>query len=591
MESMSRRRFLGCVGVGTTLAFGRAAGVWAAQKNGQQQPNIILIYTDDLDFDEIGVYDHVEFPSYSGAKKRGLLDKYEGRQAYCPASQVLTPHIDSLARDGAMFTRFYVTSPVCTPSRYSTITGRYASRSIPFCRIYPPGTPSCIGWDTDLDPNETNIAGTMNALGYTTGMVGKWHLTSKDDPNSGRIEGVELDADPSDPVVAKKVREGYERAVRYMRESIGFDYVASFYAGNGGTEGAPKALRVHNMEWITKGALDFIEQNAAGPFFLYMATTVPHGGAGDRYLMVDPRATPAGLLDEVPKVQPSRESVLERVKAAGFDVKNARMTWLDDGIGAILNKLDELGIADTTAVVFVSDHLSRGKYTVYESARVPALIRWPARIRPGTRIDAICANIDLAPTFAAMAGGESDAAVDGKSLLPILASGKSAIEWRESLLLEIAYAKAVVTRDWKYIAVRYPEDLLKKMVAEGNMKDYTWNGRIARDKKDGTKPAVIRYEADKDFPAYSDLDQLYNLENDPYEQTNLAADPKYARKLDEMKSMLAQNLETLPHSFGEFKARARQQENMATADVNMKRSTRRKDRKAEREARKADRNE
>lgn len=520
---------------------GRSSG-----EDSPSQPNIILVYADDLDFDQIGVYDHLRFPSFSGAIERGIL---KGRAKASPRSRVLTPHIDSLARDGALFSRFYVTSPVCTPSRYSALTGRYASRSKPFCEVYPPGTPATIGWDTYISPVESTVAKSLKALGYRTGHVGKWHLSTKEFFGSPgkRVEG----ADPGKPGVAEKLKKDYLARTKLLADSFGFDHVGSFYVGNLGSDGVHRSLAQHNMEWVTRGALDFIDESTAGkkPFFLYMAPTLLHGPYNVKHLQGDPKATPAGWI-EPPQVQPSRDNIRERVRKAGYDPNTALSTWLDDSIGAILSKLEEKGIADNTLVAFVSDHQSRGKYTIYEAAHVPALIRWPAAIKPGTRVEQLAANIDLAATFIAAAGGKTPADIDGRSLLGALKGGKKPV--RDALYLEIAYARAVLRDDWKYIAIRYPEDVLARIRKKGRVEQATWNGRITRNKKDKSKTA-IRYNSDLYFPHYGDPDQLYNLREDVYEQKNLASSSSHAKKLAQMKTLLGKLLSPLPHSFGEFK--------------------------------------
>ncbi len=104
-------------------------------------------------------------------------------------------------------------------------------------------------------------------------------------------------------------------------------------------------------EWITKGAIDFIDQYKDQPFFLYMATTLPHVPGPLKSLLGDPRATTAGMLDApITDVQPSRKSVLERTRAAGIDDENAPMTWLDDGIGAVLERLEKYGLLEFVGI-------------------------------------------------------------------------------------------------------------------------------------------------------------------------------------------------------------------------------------------------
>ena len=255
-------------------------------------PNIVLIFADDLDFDEIGWYDAARYPCYTGARAAGLPVR---RGRYYEDPRMLTLNIDSLARRGVTFSRFYITSPVCTPSRYSILTGRYASRSPFFCRRYLPGSPGMIQWNTFLEPGETNIARELRKAGYATGIVGKWHLGM-----GGRdflVKGLTGDVDPFDPKVTGRIRATYEKNLRYIQDNFGWDYAERIYFTNQYWLGIPRKMIPHNLEWITEGALQFIEQNRGRPFFLYMPLTVPHGQYSAAFLRGDPRFTPAGVLD------------------------------------------------------------------------------------------------------------------------------------------------------------------------------------------------------------------------------------------------------------------------------------------------------
>jgi arylsulfatase A-like enzyme len=172
---------------------------------------------------------------------------------------------------------------------------------------------------------------------------------------------------------------------------------------------------------------------------------------------------------------------------------------------------------------------------------VPFFVRWPAKVKAGSRSDELVGNIDLAPTLFEACSVQTPSVykIDGVSIMPLLAGGTSAV--RESLLLEIAYTRAVVSKGWKYIALRFPKHVQRKIDS----------GELVRPAIDGSKE--VRYNSDKMFPGYFDRDQLYNLTEDPLEQRNLAGDPQYKAKLDEMKQRLREHLKPLPHSFGEFK--------------------------------------
>jgi arylsulfatase A-like enzyme len=499
------------------------------------KPNIVLFYADDLDADELNCFrDTKLMPSYTALKKMG------GPAGRGYSDPMLTPHIDSLARDGAVFSRFYISSPVCTPSRYSLLAGRHATRSPGFLRNFPVGSPAFVAWNTPLGAEETNLAKSLKQLGYATGMVGKWHNFDRDSGVNEIERSYAEDADPREPSMRDTLRKRHERARQVLME-CGFDFADRVNIGN--TEQVrPTAIRGQNLEWHTEGALEFLKQYHDRPFFLYYPLPVPHG----QYFSMrrlNPLATTAGMLDKAPEVQPSRENVYERLKAAGIEERNAMATWMDDTVGVILEALETYGAAKNTIVLFISDNPSRGKNTCYESARVPAIMRWPGRVKPGSIMNSLCANFDVAATLIEAAGGTppADMLLDGRSFLPQLLGKREPKDWRQHLLIQIHNSRGVVTRRWKYIANRVPPKLAEQMRAEaaaGGERTAFWNG-IKQN----------RFNADVDFPAYWDADQLYDLDADLYERRNI----NNPAVLADMKKRLAAALAPLPHTFGEFK--------------------------------------
>lgn len=507
----------------------------AAPLRPEERPNFVLFYADDLDADEIGcLAGSPNYPHYTGAARLG----FPGKGGY-EDPRMLTPRIDSLAREGVEFTRFYVTSPVCTPSRYSILTGRYASRSPGLLPKFPAGTPATITWNTPIVPEEDNLAKELQRLGYATGVVGKWHNF----PGSEKLPEVDKafreNDDPRDPKIARQLAEKQERACRALMERYGWTFASRINFGN--TElTLPTAIRGQNLEWHTEGALEFLRRYHSKPFFLYYALPVPHG----QYFplrRLNPLATAAGMLDKPAGGQPSRASVYARLKAAGIHERNAMATWMDDAVGAILDALDGYRVADNTIVMFISDNPTRGKYSCYEGARVPALMRWPRRVRGGTKVDSLCANIDILPTLLEAAGGKPSpsAKTDGRSFLNQLTDGIEPPDWRKDLLLEVHNSRAVVTRRWKYIANRLDPNTTLRIQKDRSL---FWNGTNHHS-----------YNAEHDFPAYFDADQLYDLETDLYEQKNLAAAPAHTKTRREMQERLSRLLAPLPHAFGEFK--------------------------------------
>ena len=536
----------------------------------KKPPNILIIYTDDLDFDEIATYlNHRDSslhqpPSHTAAAKKGLYhtNKPGYTLGYESVGPMVTPNIDRLAREGMTFSRFYVTSPVCTPSRFSLMTGRYASRSQHLKEITPSGEPLIIAFNTPLD-GETTLPKLLQQRGYITGLAGKWHNFGDADSSRGNGQIAELeDADPQDPQVAKALRQGYENRVQLLKEEAGFDFIGALYPGNVEEIGIPKKLYSemrHNLEWITATAVQFIDRYHKEPFFLYVAPTTPHGWMGDIGSDEDKLYTPAGIMDAPPQSgMPSRADVYRRIAAAGSG--RAMATWLDDSVGAILDKLQQRGIAGNTLVIFTSDHGNRGKESVYEAARVPFIVRWPGHVKAGSVSHALIGNIDIAPTVMNITGSlSSDGHLfDGISFRPVIEGEAATV--RDSLMLEMSSSRALVTEQWKYIANRPPEEIAARMADEASSLDreerrYGWDGNWNRTRGgsgDWREPPRINYRNHMFFPAYFELDQLYNLQTDPFEQHNLAADPAFADILQTLKVQLGDDLEKTGQYFGEF---------------------------------------
>jgi arylsulfatase A-like enzyme len=449
------------------------------------------------------------------------------------------------------FTRYYVCSAVSAPSRYNVLAGRCASRSLrQQGRKFPPGGPVNIGWEAGVLHEPYTLARVLKTAGYATGMVGKW-LQGTLEPSTGFAE----DADPEDPMIQEELKRNYEVLVRTVK-STGFDFAEALYLNNVGSAKRPgpfwipRKLRYHNMEWVTACALEFIEENKGRPFFLYVSPTLVHSPSAVESLLSDRRTTPLGYLD-VSDVQPSRQSVLDRARRASADgnrqiiEKAAGSIWLDDGVGALLERLDDLGLAQKTFVLLASDNGNLGKFTCYdEGARVPMVARWRGVIPAGAVCDKLVSNLDFAPTVLQIAGVDPPPrmVLDGQSILTALEGDPS--YRRESLFLEITTERAVVTDDgFKYIAVRYPPQV-QEQVDRGKKFNHFC---------EPFPSATHTFGAVERYPGYFDQDQLYDLNTDPEERENLVAEPAQRIRLGRMKELLRRYSATLPHTFGEFK--------------------------------------
>jgi len=334
----------------------------AAQAEAAQPPNVVIILADDQGWGDLSASGNVN---------------------------LRTPNIDSLARDGATFERFFV-CPVCSPTRAEFLTGRYHPRG----GVY--GT-SRGGERLDLD--ETTIAEVFKTAGYATGAFGKWH------------NGMQYPYHPN---------------------ARGFDEYYGFCSGHWGHYFNP--VLEHNgrlvrgrgfiIDDLTDHALAFIEQNRDGPFFCYVPYNTPHS----------PMQVPDRFYEKFDGVDlsmrhrdPDAEDV-PKTRAALAMCEN-----IDWNVGRILEKLDALELADNTIVIYFSDNgpnswrwnggmRGRKGSTDEGGVRVPCLVRWPGRIEPGTTIPQIAAAIDFLPTLADLAGVRLnvDKPLDGRSLKPLL---------------------------------------------------------------------------------------------------------------------------------------------------------------------------
>jgi len=522
-QASTRRAFLREAG---SMAAAAAWGVLprSAVAVPKKSPNVLFIITDDQERKE---FNFLPEGRDKGGKPRNL-----------------SWNIDRLAREGLVLLNQYVSSPVCTPSRYSVLTGNYASRSSTFTEAVQNNRQVNITWNSHIDRDVPNLARALKQAGYFAGAVGKNHVIRAKE--RGRAIAPPNDADPRDP----KVAAYYARKQRQQVEAIkacGFDFAASIYAGNipGHT---CKALEFHNMDWITSGALNFLDEwkRTGRPFFLYMSTTLNHGpGPRNRKYTGNPLATPAGLLDKPLSVQPPRSSIPERVKQAGLPVKGQAcdVLWLDDGIGAVLKTLEALGALDNTIVFLFNDHgVENGKGALYEGGIKTVSVVWcPRYVKGGRKSKVNVSNIDFAPTILELCGvPEKDRyPMDGKSLVSVLKGSEA--EVHDYLFFELGATRAVLKDGWKYLAFRLPNRL-----PANPPKPYTHladrpGGRASE------RPAM------KFYPNYYDKDQLYDIRADPLERENRYAEEAQKTRVAAMRELLRGAVAKVPGPFAEFK--------------------------------------
>ncbi|WP_309387207.1 sulfatase family protein [Cerasicoccus frondis] len=495
------------------------------------RPNVVLIMADDLSRDEVGAY----------------------------GGRTLTPHIDQLAESGQLFTQAYTVVSVCSPSRYTTLTGRFPGRCThpEYLKRNPPGAinrPS--NRAIELERDRPNLMKALQANGYVTGLVGKWHLGEwmcgwqvdgewKFPPGfyAMGLQAYSHDASFDDPEFNQALRHNQE-IFREELQADGWDEAAAIYWANP-RELHHDQLNNHNVEWLTHAAVEFIQRHQGEPFFLYLASTIPHVPEPIETLKRgdDPRLTGEGVTEKHLGVQPARADVMARVQAAGLAPETAPITWLDDGVGAVMQTLEDSGLAANTVVIFTSDHGLPGKATLYQDGVWIPLVISGAGIPEG--IENLPVQLtDLTPTILDLTDTppQSDLGVDGRSLTSLWRD-KDASQWHDDLYFEYGYARAVIHDDWKYIAVRYPEEAVAAFeLGETEHLPYL-----------GTNSSLGAWQARRRPDSYYVKDQLYNLAQDPEEKRNLANDPRYSKVLAEMQKRLSRYLATYPERpFGEL---------------------------------------
>lgn len=491
----------------------------------ESRPNIVLIFADDGGANYINAYQ--QLPEYNG----------------CYGGKFLTPNIDQLAAEGMRFDRAYITSPACVPSRYSVLTGKHPGRNRHpmFVESQASHEPYNLAWNTGLSVGEQTTGSLLSKAGYFTGYTGKWHVwmgendLKKNWPKFTEGEAIET------AEMDQKLAELQVHLSKAVKQYGGFDWAEGIVYGN--HEWTPEGAIHHNLEWITWNALNFLDEATKldKPFFLQLSTTAVHGPDHADNLKHDPRITYGGRMTQHLDSLPARTSIASRLEVAGIpvDSDHVGMVQNDDIVGAILAKLDTLGITENTLVIYQSDHgVEPGKGTVYEQGvRVPMIMRFPKMIPAGSSSMEMVQTIDFLPTFAALAGQKELSPVDGIDISPAM-QGKELK--REALFFEAGTFRGVVMDDWKYLALRFKSAGIEKM-KKGEP-------QVALDAY-GREKHTFSGIAQRYYPNYYDSDQLYNLYTDRSEQHNLIDEAAQTERLARMKIVLWEHLKTFEHPY------------------------------------------
>lgn len=365
----------------------------------REKPNIILIVADDLGYADLGC---------------------QG------SSDIRTPNIDKLASSGIRFTAGYVPSSVCGPSRASLMTGNYSASF---------GIQGNADAEIGLPIDQKNIAEYLNPAGYSTKVIGKWHL------------GHSAEQTP--------MARGFDEFFGFLGGSSNyFPFSKSGYNWNEtrsktATQRNDQVLGVGDLppetyltDIFTDEAVRFIEAKTENPFFIYLAYNAPHG----------PIMAPESYLNRNDHIKDSRRKTF-----AGM------MTALDDGVGKIMAALNQNGLSNNTLVIFLSDnggptHINtslntpfRGqKGDVWEGGvRIPFMLAWPDVISSGQIFSEPIFSLDILPTLLAAAEIESTDSFDGINLLPWLAEGKTEGYPHDDLLFWRAGKRAIRSGELK----------------------------------------------------------------------------------------------------------------------------------------------
>ena len=428
-------------------------------------PNIVLVLADDMGYGDIGAFGNPD---------------------------VDTPALDHLADGGVMLRHHYAGSPVCAPSRAALMTGRYPHRTGAIDTLEGRGLDR-------LALDEVTLADSLKAAGYATGLVGKWHLGALDR--------------------------------RYHPNSRGFDHFVGFRGGWQDywrwrldvSDGCMSADGRYLTDVLTEHAVQFIEQCDSRPFFLHVTYNAPH--------------FPLQAPDD--DVAPFREKGTFTDAVSTIYAMNRRM---DAGVGRILETLERRGLAQNTIVLFTSDNgpqfggegggcttrfnsdWNGSKGNVYEGGiRVPAILRWPARLAGGASTDAFVHFTDWLPTLLGAVGCEPprDVMLDGQDVTGAIADGTASTHcqrfWQWNRYTPVPTCNAAVRDgDWKLIRPVIRQAMVVSdadLAMDRLLKEEPGAiGEICRD----AEPA--RVVPDPPAPL------LFNLVDDPHERRDVAAD-------------------------------------------------------------------
>ena len=428
-----------------------------------------------------------------------------------------TPNMDRIAREGALFTNATCVTPYCSPSRASMVTGVYPHRHGILANVSPGRTPQ-----EPLSPDAfptTEMA--IHRQGYATAFSGKWHLGDLGDfpcyesfayaSRRPRDYAAFLDknlpasqfADNKEPGrylgrPVEKIRTVRKAWEPFQQQAPKVGYIATI-----GRSVIPPELLPETQ--ITDQVLTLIDENRGRPFMITASWSPPHDlwvMPEPYYSMVDRRKIELTGTTDLPQWDQNGASkkLGDLVGPEGIReyaaIYYGMVKYIDDQVGRILKRLDDLGLTDSTLVVFTTDHgdmvgahgcVGKSISSFYDDlVRIPLCIRFPGRIKPDTMVDKPVSQIDFLPTILDYLGEPIPANIHGRSLRPLI-EGKN-VDWRDYAFCQRAdRGRMLRTQRWKYTFCQ--------------------------------KPRIVA---------------LYDLDNDPHEDQNLAADEEHAETVRKM---------------------------------------------------------
>jgi arylsulfatase A-like enzyme len=411
-------------------------------------------------------------------------DQGYGDLSFTGNPHLKTPVIDNLAKESVRLDNFYV-CPVSAPTRASLMTGRYSLRT---------GVHDTYNGGAIMASSEVTIAEMLKGAGYTTGIFGKWHL--------------------GDNFPSRPIDQGFDESVTHLGGGMG--QVGDFTTWFKGDRSYFDPVLWHNgkqeeysgycSDIFTEQAINFISNNSKEPFFCYLAFNAPHTPlqVPEKYYNMFKDIDPAsGFNNDTRPFTPMNERNKEDARRVYAMVKN-----IDDNVGKLMKRLDGLGLSENTIVIFMTDNgpqqtrynagLRGLKSSVYRGGvRVPFYIKYPALFKGNRNISTTAANIDILPTIADICNTSIpyDRVIDGKSLLPLLKG--SEVDWDNRSL-------------FFYWTRKYPE---------------LYNNVALQKEK-------FKLIGHTDYNAEISEFELFNIEEDPYEQNNILNSNKvYAKEM------------------------------------------------------------